>query len=99
MISAKAGVRVTRAGNVVRSARAVYLRPHLKCVVAARLAGIHHVGRTTISAGVEMTTGAGLHVITTSLHVPEEGFAQLNSCALVRNNAFYAENRRNGHTG
>jgi hypothetical protein len=71
----------------------------LKTVVTARLAGVYLVGCAAVSARVEMAARARLDVIASSLHVPEQGFAQFNGGCFVVYDSFNPKDWRNGHGG
>ncbi len=52
-------------------------------------AGVQLVTNSAISTRVEMAATTG-HAITTDIHVPEQGLAELNRSLLVNNNGLFA---------
>src|SRR5262249_44948257 len=91
--SSKAGIRAARIQVVVGRCADV------ENVVTARLSRIDLIDGATVSAGVEVPAGTGLDAVAAGLHVPEQGFAELNSGCLVGENSFHAEDRGHRNSG
>src|ERR1051326_6666283 len=93
VITAKPGSRRAWFQMIVGSAA------HLKAVVPTRLAGIDCIDCAAISAGIEVAACAGLDIIASCLHVPEQRLAQLYGCCFIRKDTFHAEHRGDWHGG
>ncbi len=97
MVAAKTGVCRSCFVVVVWPHGAVEGNTNLKGVVSARLARVYVVIDAAVGACVEMAAGAGLDIVAAGLHVPEQGFSQLNRRCFIGNDSFHAEYWGNGN--